>query len=102
MPNYLAPGVYIEEISTGSRPIEAVGTSVAGFIGRAPAKDENKHKPMWFDNWTQFRTAFAPDGAESTPLSHAVHGFFFNGGTRCCVVNVGEDSIAGDGTPRKG
>jgi phage tail sheath protein FI len=103
MPNYQAPGVYIEEVSTGSRPIEAVGTSVAGLIGCAPAADRHVHKPMWFDNWAQFRGIFAPDGAASTPLSHAVHGFFLNGGTRCCVVNIGADeSIAGDGTPRKG
>src|SRR6266487_1355123 len=60
---------------------------------------------MWFDNWTQFRAAFAPNGAASTPLSHGVHGFFLNGGTRCCVVNIGakeEETIAGDGTARKG
>ncbi len=103
MPNYLAPGVYIEEVSTGSRPIEAVGTSIAGFIGRAPSAGRHPHEPMWFDNWTQFRSAFVTDGDKSTQLSHAVNGFFLNGGTRCCVVNVGtEESIAGDGTPRKG
>ena len=34
MPNYLAPGVYVEEVSSGSKPIEGVGTSVAAFIGR--------------------------------------------------------------------
>jgi hypothetical protein len=28
-PKYLSPGVYIEEVSSGSRPIEAVGTSIA-------------------------------------------------------------------------
>ncbi|MCI0533964.1 MAG: phage tail sheath subtilisin-like domain-containing protein [Verrucomicrobiales bacterium] len=110
MPNYLAPGVYIEEISTGSRPIEPVGTNIAGLIGRAPANERHVDEPMWFDNWTQFRNAFATateGGAgtplASTPLSHAVYGFFLNGGSRCCVVNVGgSDTIAGDGTPRKG
>ena len=33
MPEYLAPGVYIEEIETGPRPIEGVSTSTAGFVG---------------------------------------------------------------------
>jgi hypothetical protein len=28
-PRYVSPGVYIEEVSSGSRPIEAVGTSIA-------------------------------------------------------------------------
>ena len=33
MPEYLAPGVYTEEISTGPVPIEGVSTSTAGFVG---------------------------------------------------------------------
>ncbi|MUV56386.1 hypothetical protein [Halogeometricum sp. CBA1124] len=33
MPEYLSPGVYIEEIETGAMPIEGVGTSTAGFVG---------------------------------------------------------------------
>ena len=36
MPTYLAPDVYVEEVPGGSRPIEAVGTSTAGFVGVAP------------------------------------------------------------------
>ena len=31
-----APGVYIEEIPAGARPIEGVGTSTAGFVGTSP------------------------------------------------------------------
>jgi len=30
---YRSPGVYVEEVSSGSRPIEGVGTAVAAFIG---------------------------------------------------------------------
>ena len=33
MPSYLSPGVYMEEVDKGSKPIEAVGTAVAAFIG---------------------------------------------------------------------
>ena len=35
MPEYLAPAVYVEEIDTGSKPIEGVSTSTAGLIGVA-------------------------------------------------------------------
>ena len=35
MPEYLAPGVYVEEIDTGPKPIEGVSTSTAGMIGMA-------------------------------------------------------------------
>ncbi|KRE58631.1 hypothetical protein [Phycicoccus sp. Soil748] len=34
--HYLSPGVYIEEGPSGSRPIEAVGTSIAAFVGLSP------------------------------------------------------------------
>jgi phage tail sheath protein FI len=33
MPQYLSPGVYVEEIEGGAKPIAGVGTSTAGFIG---------------------------------------------------------------------
>src|SRR5438445_226337 len=33
MPEYLAPGVYVEEVSTGSKPIEGVSTSTTGLAG---------------------------------------------------------------------
>ena len=33
---YLSPGAYMEEVSSGSRPIEGVGTAVAAFVGLAP------------------------------------------------------------------
>ena len=35
MPTYLSPGVYVEEVPAGSRPIEGVGTAVAAFVGLA-------------------------------------------------------------------
>ena len=33
MPEYLAPAVYVEEVDTGSKPIEGVSTSTSGFVG---------------------------------------------------------------------
>jgi phage tail sheath protein FI len=33
--SYQSPGVYVEEVSTGPRPIEGVGTAVAAFVGFA-------------------------------------------------------------------
>jgi len=33
MPQYLAPGVYVEEVPSSVQPIAGVGTSTAGFIG---------------------------------------------------------------------
>lgn len=36
MPQYLSPGVYVEEVPSAVKPIAGVGTSTAGFIGIVP------------------------------------------------------------------
>ena len=35
--SYLSPGVYVEEVDRGSKPIEAVGTNTVGFLGESKA-----------------------------------------------------------------
>ena len=103
MPTYLAPDVYVEEVAGGARPIEAVGTSTAGFVGVAPDPTAHLNKAVAINNWTQFAKEYIPEDGKSTPLSHAVFGFFQQGGSLCYVVNVGKDqSIAGGGRQRTG
>jgi phage tail sheath protein FI len=103
MPNYQSPGVYIEEIPAGTRPIEAVGTSTAGFVGIAPKADAHIGEAFAVNSWSQFIREFADEGSRSTPLSCAVFGFFQNGGSRCYIVNVGrEGSLMGSGRGRQG
>ena len=88
MPTYLSPGVYVEEVDSGSRPIEGVGTAVAAFVGLASRGPFNS--PTLVTNWTQFTTAFG-DFVEGSYLAHAVYGYFLNGGGACYVVRVGAD-----------
>ena len=56
MPTYLSPGVYMEEVSSGSKPIEGVGTAVAAFVGFAEKGPLNE--PTLVTNWTQFTQNF--------------------------------------------
>ncbi len=44
MPEYLAPGVYIEEVSFRSKSIEGVSTTTTGFIG------PTRYGPIDLDN----------------------------------------------------
>jgi phage tail sheath protein FI len=97
MPEMLAPGVYIQEVPSGARPIEAVGTSTVGFVGIAPNADARKNEAVAVNNWSQFTKEFVPKDGKSTPLSHAVYGFFLNGGSRCYVVNVGSSGVISGG-----
>jgi uncharacterized protein len=45
MPQYLAPGVYVEEVPSAIRPIAGVGTSTAGFIGLVANTVETPLRP---------------------------------------------------------
>jgi hypothetical protein len=91
MPQYLSPGVYVEEVASGSQPIEGVGTAVAAFVGLAEKGPYNE--PTLVTNWTQYTTNFG-GFMEGTYLSHAVYGFFQNGGGRAYIVRIGQPSGA--------
>jgi len=96
MPSYRSPGVFVEEIDSGARPIEAVGTSTAGFVGVAPIADAHLDEAFAINNWSQFEKEFVGDSKAGTPLANAVYGFFLNGGSRCYVVNT-KGAISGRG-----
>ena len=101
--SYSTPGVYVEEIPAGPRPIQAVGTSTAAFVGEAPDAHARLNEAVAVNSWSQFLKVYAPKGAQSTPLSHAVLGFFQNGGSRCYCVNAGQGQpISGGGRERRG
>ncbi|HEY2360458.1 MAG TPA: phage tail sheath subtilisin-like domain-containing protein [Candidatus Angelobacter sp.] len=85
MAEYLHPGVFVEEKSSGVRPIEGVGTSTAAFIGVTAKGVPNK--ATFITSWAQFVRAFG-DLIPSSYLPYAVSQFFNNGGKRCYVVRA--------------
>src|SRR4051794_31077911 len=88
MPTYLSPGVYVEEVEAGSRPIEGVGTAVAAFVGLAEKGPANE--PTLVSNWTKFSETFG-NFVDGSYLAHAVYGYFLNGGGNCFVVRINAD-----------
>jgi len=100
---YSAPGVYVEEMPSENHVISGMGTSTAAFVGQTPLIDARVNEPVPVDNWSQFLKYFYKEGNTGTPLSHAVFGFFQNGGQRCYVVNLGgSQSLTGGGKKRAG
>ncbi len=97
-PTYLSPGVYVEEVDKGSKPIESVGTAVAAFVGFTQQGPSNTATLV--TNWTQFVEQFG-DFMEGSYLAHSVYGYFNNGGGRCYIVRVGatEGAAAPSGSP---
>ena len=84
-PEYLSPGVYVEEVDKGTKPIEAVGTAVAAFVGFA--EDGPVGRPILITNWTQFNDTFG-SFIKGGYLANAVYGYFLNGGGRCFVTRL--------------
>jgi uncharacterized protein len=96
--DYFAPGVYVEEVDRGSRPIEGISMSVAGFVGFTEEirGDAELFQPILVTNWSQYLEYFAKPGSEhpgftdfNAYLPFAVKGWFDNGGGRCWVVSIG-------------
>jgi Bacteriophage tail sheath protein len=105
MPEYLSPGVYVEEVDAGPKPIQGVSTSTAGAVG-VTARGPTDGKPRLVTSFNEFVQTFgsflptppaalvnrwALDPAQGGrwwlfPLS--VQGFFENGGQRLYVKRV--------------
>jgi hypothetical protein len=90
VPEYLAPGVYVEEISLRGKSIEGVSTGTTGFVGptrRGPVAGV----PEALASLSEFRAIYGDlDGLHYSPnyIAHAVHAFFDNGGKRLYVSRV--------------
>jgi phage tail sheath protein FI len=91
VPEYLAPAVYVEEVDTGSKPIEGVSTSTAGMIGVTERGPVNV--PMLVTSFGEYQRFFGQSldavlFGEHRFLPHAVEGFFANGGKRVYVTRI--------------
>ena len=86
MPEYLAPGVYVEEIPSGPVPIQGVSTSTAGFAGTT---ERGPTRPRMVTGWGDYVSWFGGliDPADGF-LPWAVKGFFDNGGQRMFVARI--------------
>lgn len=85
------PGVYVEEVSSGVRPITAASTSTAAFIGQA--ERGSLTDAVRITNFTQFQNLYG-GYLQSSFLAHAVFQFFNNGGAICYIVRVAGDNVA--------
>jgi phage tail sheath protein FI len=92
MPEYLSPEVYVEELPSANRPIQAVGTSTGAFVGFASKGFVGV--PRLVGNTAEFLEHF---GGRVTGafLAPSVELFFQNGGTRCYVVRTASGGAAG-------
>lgn len=111
---YLHPGVYVEEVPSGSKPIEAVGTSTALFIGyclKGPIGT-----PVLIGGWGDYERIFGglQDRSADTslqlaggkvlgdPMGHAVYAFFQNGGGKAYVQRMATGALSASASVEDG
>src|SRR5262245_4348478 len=105
MPQYLSPGVFVEEVNAGPVPIEGVSTSVTGAVG-VTARGPTDGKPQLVTSFAEFTRTFggflaepspsicnawalsADDGGRWWDFPLSVKGFFDNGGQQLFVKRV--------------
>jgi uncharacterized protein len=98
MPEYLAPGVFVEETSFRSKSIEGVSTSTAAFVGmtgRGPATTSAGNAPTLLTRFSDFERIYGgfedlwiSGEAKVNHIAHAARVFFDNGGGRLYVARV--------------
>lgn len=102
MPEYLSPGVYVEETSFRPKTIEGVSTSTAGFVGptrTGPTSGE----PRLLTSFADFQRVyggledlnFEGQQPRTNYLAYAVRAFFEEGGQRCYVARVFNERDSG-------
>ncbi|MFI5910945.1 phage tail sheath family protein [Dactylosporangium sp. NPDC051541] len=84
MPTLTYPGVYIQEISGGVRPLDVASTSTAAFVGLT---EMGPAAATRVTSWTEFQRTYGSYIIDSF-LAHSVFQYFNNGGRQCYIVRV--------------
>ena len=85
MPEFSAPGAYVEETSFRMKSIEGVSTSTTAFVGTTSLGPANS--PVTVTSYVDFERAFGPLSA-SYEMGYVVRSFFANGGREAIIVRV--------------
>ena len=94
MPEFLGPGIFVEEIPSGSKPIQGVSTSSAGFVG--PTRSgPTSGKLILLTSFAEFERVYGGleplnFGGKLTPnyLAYAARAYFVEGGKRLYVSRL--------------
>ena len=105
MPEYLAPGVYVEETSFRAKSIEGVSTSTTAFVGPT-SKGPTTGAPVLITSFGDFERIYGGfddldfgSGETINYIAHAVRNYFDNGGARLFMARV-YNASGGDGIAR--
>jgi phage tail sheath protein FI len=84
------PGVYIQEVASGSRTITGVSTSIAAFVGMAKAGPPDL--PIGVQGFLDYSRVFSDDISQGE-MTDQVRQFFLNGGSQAFIVRIGDANL---------
>ena len=90
MPNVTYPGVYINEVSSGVRPLETTSTSTTAFVG---VTEMGPDEATRVTSWTEFQRLYG-GFLRGSFLAQSVFQYFNNGGRQCYIVRVARSDAA--------
>ena len=103
MASYTAPGVYVQDLVSGSQTISQASSSIGIMIGVARSGLVNVAQKI--GSWTEYINKYAngldTPFSENDYLPYAVYGFFNNGGKELYIGNVKKDAIKATATSTK-
>ena len=79
------PGIYVEELQSGTHTISGVATSIAAFLGWAPQGPTDEATLV--GSWTEYQRQFGGLNSQSY-LGYSVNHFFANGGQQAYIVRL--------------
>ncbi|HEV8568086.1 MAG TPA: phage tail sheath C-terminal domain-containing protein [Actinoplanes sp.] len=85
------PGVYVNEIPSGSRAITGVATSITAFVGRAARGPVDR--PVTINSWAEYEQQFGGLWRVSG-LGYAIRDFFLNGGGTAIILRLAGGATA--------
>jgi len=92
MTSYLHPGVYIEEIPSGSKPIEGVSTSnalFAGYTTKGPIGEASL-----ISKWDDYVNTYGGIQSETDAMGLSINLFYLNGGQAAYIARIAANTVS--------
>ena len=104
MASYKAPGVYVQDVVSGSQSITQESSSVGIMIGVTPSGVLGVAKKVgsFTEYIAEFANGLASPFLENSFLSYAVHGFFANGGKELYIGSIKKNGVKATKTSTNG
>lgn len=103
MAMYNAPGVYVNDVTSGAQSVTQASSSVGLLIGRTRSGKVNEAQKV--GSWTDFINKYAngldTPFMENDYLAYAVNGFFANGGSQLYIGSVKKNAVKATATSTK-